>query len=210
MEKEVEFLIGLNLEEIVKYLIKAKEKNRSICCEFNGHLLYSDNISMDLAFNEVYGMTKKEYDKQKNVLLDDYYDTKRNNSDKYLEFLERGEKLIYKQNYKLWEDYVQTSLNGCYSGMDIENVLEIMEVLNEFDDVNIAKKILLNQDHSGMSELIIRNFVLIFSKRGPEFYRATIAGDISLRDKNLLLKQEQLNNSYIFNESNESKRIYFK
>ena len=209
MEKEVEFLIGLNLEEVVKCLIKARKNNRSICCEFNGHLLYSDNITMDLAFNEVYGMTKEEYDKQKNVILD-CYGTKRNNSDKYLEFLERGEKLIYKQNYKLWEEYVQTSLNGCYSGMDIENVLEIMEVLDEFEDVNIAKKILLKQDHSGMSELIIRNFVLIFSKRGPEFYKATIVGDISLRDKNLLLKQEQLNNSYIFNESNESKKIYFK
>lgn len=51
-----------NLDEVIDFLKKAQERNLSICCEFNGHMLYSSTISQDAAYKEVCGYSKDEYD----------------------------------------------------------------------------------------------------------------------------------------------------
>ena len=62
--KKIELLPGNNLEYAVYTLLAAKARGQHVWCEFNGHKLYSDNVTMDSAYLEVTGRTKKEYDQQ--------------------------------------------------------------------------------------------------------------------------------------------------
>ena len=63
MKREIEVLPGSNLESVVYTLLAAKARGESVYCEFNGHKLYSDTVSMDSAFMEVTGQTKADFDK---------------------------------------------------------------------------------------------------------------------------------------------------
>ena len=62
--KKIELLIGIgdNLECAVYTLLAAKARGQHVWCEFNGHKLYSDNVTMDSAYLEVTGHTKQEVD----------------------------------------------------------------------------------------------------------------------------------------------------
>lgn len=62
--KKIELLPGNNLEYAVYTLLAAKARGQHVWCEFNGHKLYSDNVTMDSAYLEVTGSTKKEFDQQ--------------------------------------------------------------------------------------------------------------------------------------------------
>ena len=64
MKRGIKIGPGYSLEETVNTLLSAKEKGQSVWCEFNGHKLYSDNVSMDLAYLEVLGMKRSEYEKR--------------------------------------------------------------------------------------------------------------------------------------------------
>ena len=52
------------LESAVYTLLAAKARGQHVWCEFNEHKLYSDKVTMDSAYLEVIGRTKKEYDQQ--------------------------------------------------------------------------------------------------------------------------------------------------
>ncbi len=60
--KKIEILLGDNLESAVYTLLAAKARGQHVWCEFNGHKLYSDNVTMDSAYLEVTGHTKQEVD----------------------------------------------------------------------------------------------------------------------------------------------------
>ena len=64
MEIAIAVLPGDSLESIVNILSVAKDRNEHAFCIFNGHRLESDNITMDLAFKEVMGCSKEEFDKK--------------------------------------------------------------------------------------------------------------------------------------------------
>lgn len=52
------------LESAVYTLLAAKARGQHVWCEFNEHKLYSDKVTIDSAYLEVIGRTKKEYDQQ--------------------------------------------------------------------------------------------------------------------------------------------------
>lgn len=57
-----------NLESVVYLLLAHQADGNHVYCEFNGHRLESDNITMDSAYIEVTGKTKEEFeDEQKRM-----------------------------------------------------------------------------------------------------------------------------------------------
>lgn len=65
MDKEytkIDFPLGRSVEECVNVLLGYKEKGQLVFGIFNGHKLYSDTITMDSAYKEITGKTKKEFD----------------------------------------------------------------------------------------------------------------------------------------------------
>ena len=56
--KVVLFLGGL--DEAIEYLQECKKKGQNVYVDFNGHRLYSADVTIDGAYMEVVGMTKAE------------------------------------------------------------------------------------------------------------------------------------------------------
>lgn len=62
--KQIQLASCDTLESAVYTLLAAKARGQHVWCYFNGHKLYSDNVTMDKVYLEVTGRTKKEFDQQ--------------------------------------------------------------------------------------------------------------------------------------------------
>ena len=62
--KQIKLASYCTLESAVYTLLAAKARGQHVWCYFNRHKLYSDKVTMDSAYLEVTGRTKKEYDQQ--------------------------------------------------------------------------------------------------------------------------------------------------
>lgn len=137
-----EVFTGIELEDCVNFLYDFKQKGESVVVDFNGHKLYSCDITLNKAYKEVTGMTKKEYDKGvaerqkrfqynellKNVLLQDMSRTKT-----WLNFEELKE-ILPQEKYEELMDDIKTreeffAKSSGLSGQELEQ-----EVENEIKD----------------------------------------------------------------------------
>ena len=62
MEKEIKISAGTSLEEAINKLLEAKANGEHVYCDFNGHMLHSDTVSMEETYKEILGKTKEEID----------------------------------------------------------------------------------------------------------------------------------------------------
>ena len=62
--KQIKLASYDTLESAVYTLLAAMARGQHVWCYFNGHKLYSDNVTMDRVYLEVTGRTKKEFDQQ--------------------------------------------------------------------------------------------------------------------------------------------------
>ena len=197
MKREIEVLPGSNLESVVYTLLAAKARGESVYCEFNGHKLYSDTVSMDSAFMEVTGQTKADFDKAKEEWHKNYEreqkEAEQRAKDNIPNWIEKGQALIFPERYAEWEKCVVACASDLYHGLELDNALEIMTALENGASMEEAKQLLDKQGHSGMSASIVRNILFAFSSTGPEFWEATAYGEISPENKQLLEAKKQEN-----------------
>ena len=71
MEKEIDKYFG-SIDQAVEYLLKAKARGEHVFCDYNGHKLHSDNVTLDSAYVEILGCTKDEYENKQEKWMDDY------------------------------------------------------------------------------------------------------------------------------------------
>ena len=89
--KEVPCQVG-NLADQINLLLKYKESGESVFLSYRGHTFYSDTVTMDSAYLEVFGKTKEEYDKEKKKAVDSELEFLRLKDNK----TENERKLMYK------------------------------------------------------------------------------------------------------------------
>ena len=58
--KKMDMLFSKGLDEAIEYLQECRQRGENVYIDFNGHYLYSADITVDGAYLEVVGMTKKE------------------------------------------------------------------------------------------------------------------------------------------------------
>lgn len=58
--KKIDILFSKGLDSAIEYLEDCKKRGENVYIDFNGHYLYSADITVDGAYLEVVGMTKKE------------------------------------------------------------------------------------------------------------------------------------------------------
>lgn len=64
--KKFEAFCGCTIEKAVNMLVsKSKESGELLFIDFNGHTLYSDNVTVDSAYKEICGYSKIDFDKLK-------------------------------------------------------------------------------------------------------------------------------------------------
>lgn len=98
--RKMEFY-GSTLEECVNALLKFQNRGESVVVDFNGHKLYSCDVTMDNAYMEVLGKTKAEHDKAMEEWRENY--RKQEEKDKaeaeakIPEWIKKGEEFIYPE-----------------------------------------------------------------------------------------------------------------
>jgi hypothetical protein len=171
--KEIEFSPGENLESAVKELDSYKQKNELVCGSFNGHILYSDIDDIDSAFKKITGKTKSEFDEDERKRNEEYKEEKRKHKesipDLTKEWEERGKRILDEKYHELWNKCVPIRLNDLYRGFELGACLDIVKQLNLGCELEIAKTIIEDQGHSGMSFSLVCSMVESFCDRGKEF-----------------------------------------
>ena len=195
MEK-IEILAGTNLDETVEMLLKMKKQGKSVYCEFNGHKLYSDNVTIDSAYLEVLGTTKEEWVKKRQEWLESLRkkeeQVKNDATKKIPHWIEKGEKYIYPQKLDDWKRCVKTRAKDIYNGLELDSALEAMEALNKGMSFEKVNEIIDGKGHSGKSHSLVMDILIYFSKNGPEFYE-TISPNKTEEMRYYVDKQKELN-----------------
>ena len=163
---KIDFFPGRNIEECVNELLNYKEKGELVFGIFNGHKLYSDTVTMDNAYKEITGNTKKEFDdyikkqKQKHI---------KSIPEKSRFWMEKGREILDSSKWEFWDKMVPVRLYDLYQGMELKCCLDIVDILKN-GTLEEAKKEIENQGHSGMSFGLVCSMVKEFSPRGEEFF----------------------------------------
>lgn len=172
--KEIEFYAGCDIETAVYKLLDYKKMGELACGSFNGHMLYSDKVTVDSAYMEIMGKTKAEWDKEQEEWRKEYQRREEEHKAKVpelsVEWIERGHKILDNKYWSEWDKCVPIRLSDLYHGMELGNCLDIVKALNNNCSLDEAKNIIGSQDHSGMSYSLVRLMVKSFCDRGQEFY----------------------------------------
>ncbi|PAV30197.1 hypothetical protein CIL05_06950 [Virgibacillus profundi] len=176
--EEVEFGWGNTIEGVVNLLLEYKIRGKLVYGEFNQHYLYSDTVDMDVAYKAITGKTKTEFDEGQRKSREDVERRDREHEDKIPEleqyWMKRGKEVLAEDKWKLWDEIVPVRLRDLYQGMELGNCLSIVEILGggqkgDVDTLEVAKKEIDRQNHSGMSYGLVCSMVGEFSDRGKEF-----------------------------------------
>ena len=167
-----------DLDGAVKFLKEAKEAGSNVKIEFRKKTLYSMLDDEDSCFIKVFGKTKAEHEEElaKELAEEDLRDQKRKAEvqAKVPQWKERGHKLVYPEQEKEWDRCVDIRVSDLYNANELEYALQVMEALDAGKSVEEAIEIAEKYDYSGASWGVMKSVVTNFSKRGPEFYRATL------------------------------------
>lgn len=60
---QIEFTLGSTIDQAVAKLLEYKKDEQLVYGRFNGVTLYSDEVTMDSAYQEITGQSKEEFDK---------------------------------------------------------------------------------------------------------------------------------------------------
>ena len=164
---------GGTLDSVVLKMQEMERRGDHVKTNFNGHMLYSDTVTMDSAYKEVLGCTKAEWDKQ-------YEEYKRAEEARKAQFekdkpaliaetQQKGEKIISPELKNEWKQFVNDSYNGMYHGSDAKATLEILEAINEGKDWSEVKRIFDDQGHSGWSAGLVGSMVEKFAEKEGVF-----------------------------------------
>ena len=188
--KELVILAGDTIDKTVERLLEAREKGESVYCNFNGHRLESDTVTLDSAYKEITGKTKEEYDKHqanwKEKYIKQQEQEQKEAMTKIPNWIERGKKIIYPELYEKWEKCVSKRATDLYHGKEVEDALVLMEEFNNGITMENAIQIFEGQDHSGMTVGIVLDILLNFSPKGTEFMEKISNGKLNDESKKYL------------------------
>lgn len=197
--RKIEFY-GSTLEQCVEALLKYQRRGESVVVSFNGHDLYSSDVTMDGAYQEVLGSTKEEFDRKQEEWRKEYKEKQAREEAKAKaqipEWISRGDSIIYPERAEEWKKCVEARASDLYHGLDLNAAIEIMEMLENGATLDEAKEVLDGQDHSGASYGMVRNIIFSFSKQGPEFFEYTAMGDISPEGQQIIEQKKMENRKF--------------
>lgn len=170
--RKIEFAAGESIETVVAELLKHNRQGELVCGCFNGHMLYSDKVTLDNVYLAVLGKSKAEYDMEKTEWImreerkKEEYEAHLPELEEYWQ--ERGHQVMEEKYWAEWDSCVPIQLRGLYEGI-LENCLELIEPLNNGCSIQDAGSLLEMQGHSGGSKAVVVELVRKLCHRGREF-----------------------------------------
>jgi hypothetical protein len=170
--REIEFGFG-TIESAIEELNKYKLRNELVFGVFNGQKLYSDVDNVDSAYIKITGKTKAECDEAERKRHEEYEEQQRKHKEAIpqltKEWIEKGNAILDEKHHERWAKIVPIRLGDLYHGMELGATLDIVKPLNDGCELEVAKKIIEDQGHSGMSFGLVCSMVNAFCDRGSEF-----------------------------------------
>ncbi len=185
-------LISVDIDTAVEKLLEAKAEGRHVFLNFNGVKLYSDNVTLDSAYIEILGCTKREWKKKIEKQIEE--------SDKQMKvarenainnipnLIKKGQKLIYPFRQDKWIESVESDAIGDYCGFITASAMEVMTAIDEEKPIEELMEIFDKQGHSGWSASLTRNVVMTYSKNGYPFYATVHPFDWTEEECEAILK----------------------
>jgi len=168
--EEIEFGPGQSIFDCMTKLLQYK--NKKVCGDFNGKMLYSDIDTIDSAYLKITGVSYEQFqiDRQKEY---QEYDRKEKEHKAAIpelskEWIERGHAILEPDKWDYWDRCVPVRLGDLYHGMELGCCLDIINIL-KCGDLEAAKQELSSQGHSGMSHGLVCGMVAAFYDKGQEF-----------------------------------------
>ena len=93
--------------------------------------------------------------------------------EKIPEWISEGQKLMYPEKYAKWEANVIENVTDSTTSMAVKNALEIMTLLENGVSIEQTKSVMRAQNNSDNTLETVKELVLKFSNRGPDFYVST-------------------------------------
>lgn len=203
--REITAYAGDSLEKLVLQLENLRRQGKINCfVNFNGTKLYSIDVTMDSAYKECLGCTRKTWLKKEKKWSEDYETAtakwKKEAEDNLPLWIEEGKKYTHPAKWENWEKTCVSSANGDYYGLEVRDALVIMKMIEDgipFEDIkNKIKK----DGHSGMTYSGMMNIILYYAKRGPAFYNFMNKNHMSKFDKKYVSKIKELNRRILYGE----------
>ncbi len=175
------------LDEAVNILIAEREQGRDVFLIFNGHRLFSRNITMESAWLQVVGKTREEHLKEQEELLNRVNfiveKEKKESVENIPKWIQQGSLIIYPEKLEAWKDLVNKIANGWFNGFDLMYALEVMKALDSGVDIDEVKTFLLKKNLDGKLYLSVLHIVLNFSKKGPEYFTWAYPQNLAFSDQ---------------------------
>ncbi len=170
--RKIEFMAGENIESAIKELKSHKDL---VCGSFNGQILYSNVDDVDSAYQKIVGKTKAECDEAERKRREEYEAENKRHEEAIPrlteEWIEKGKAILDEKHLELWNKIVPIRLGDLYKGMELGACLDIVKELNAGCDLDVAKRIIEEQGHSGMSFGLACSMIKEFCDRGEEFVK---------------------------------------
>lgn len=171
--RKIEFGAGDSIEIAMQDLARFKERSELVYAEFNGKELYSDIDDLDSAYKKITGKTKSEFDAERQKEHEEYEAHKEAHKNAIpeltKEWIQKGTAILSEKYHEKWAKCVPIRLGDLYEGMELGATLDIVKELNAGCELGIAKTIIEEQGHSGMSFGLVCSMVQSFCDRGTEF-----------------------------------------
>ena len=163
-----------NLDEVVRELISLRRAGFDAYCDFNGHKLYSRDVTLDGAYLEVTGYTYREFLQEQKRQMEQWErekeEAKAQSRAKTPEWIARGRKLIPEELWKEWEECIEIRISDLYNGREIEHALVVMEAHKAGQSIAEISELIDNQGHSGMSYGMLRSIISHFYPEGKQLF----------------------------------------
>lgn len=172
---EASEIVGCSIEAVVEKLQFLERCGTPTCADFNGHLLYSDTVTIDSAYLEITGMTKEQRDQAYKRELDELqkklHDFQFEIPQLAKEYMEQGRAVLDEAYWETWDRVVVFRLHDIYHGKELGACLEVVKALSENEEqaFETAHEILESQHHSGHSSRLVLSMVITLCDKGKAF-----------------------------------------
>ncbi|EOU1989999.1 hypothetical protein BFS06_11470 [Clostridium perfringens] len=166
--KEIKVLPGVTIDEYVNELLMYKEKGELVYGSFNGHILYSDKVTLDDAYKQITGRSKEEYCKEIEDFLGRSKKFKRRIPELSKFWMEEGRKVLEEDKWGEWDRVVPIRLNDLNEGISLSQCLDIIKLLNDGKSFKHIKRLVETQGHSAVSFGLLCSMLKQFSTKGNE------------------------------------------
>ena len=169
--------IQFGLGKIDSAMKELKSHKDLVCGSFNGQMLYSDIDDIDSAYQKITGKTKAEFDEAERKRQAEYEREKREHEEAIpkltKEWIAKGNEILAEKYHETWAKCVPIRLGALYRGFELKATLDIVKELNAGCELEVAKGIIEEQGHSGVSFGLVCSMVKSFCDRGAEFVEQT-------------------------------------